>query len=81
MASISPEIYSLLVLDQHGDAHALSSLFTGDGAQRTLIIFIRYFFRGSCKEYVCGLAELSPSATRLVIIGCGQPNLIDRRRV
>jgi len=85
--SVSPEIASLSVLDSNGIAHEFSSLYISDNQnQQTLFVFIRHFFCGSCKDYVCALCEengitpdeLSSANKRLIIIGCGQPNLIEQ---
>ena len=78
MDCLSSEVSSLSVFDQYGASHAFSSLYTAVDVQQTLFIFIRHFFCGSCKEYVCALSQLSPSPIPLVIIGCGQPTLIER---
>ena len=84
---IPSDIGALPVLDENGVSHAFSSLYN-QNAQQTLVIFIRHFFCGSCKEYVSALSqpdgipmdELSAAKQQLVIIGCGQPTLIDRYR-
>ena len=83
--SVPSAVASLPVLDLNGTSHPFSSLYTTDDLNRqTLVIFIRHFFCGSCKEYVSSLSstngitsnELSASNKQVVIIGCGQPNLI-----
>jgi peroxiredoxin len=85
--SVPSEAISLPVLDSNGTSHQFSTLYTTNGEnQQTLVIFIRHFFCGSCKEYVCALSEedgitpneLSACNKHLVIIGCGQPNLIEQ---
>lgn len=87
LKSIPSEIGSLPVLDSNGTSHSFSTLYMSDNQnQQTLIIFIRHFFCGSCKEYVCALSqedgltpsELSTANKHLIIIGCGQPNLIEQ---
>lgn len=87
LTSIPSEARSLPVLDSNGTSHSFSSLFTSEDGrdQQTLVIFIRHFFCGSCKEYIAAISsqdngitpqELEKSNKRLIIIGCGQPNLI-----
>lgn len=84
---IPSDIGALPVLDENGVSHAFASLYN-QNAQQTLVIFIRHFFCGSCKEYVSALSQadgipvdqLSASNQQLVIIGCGQATLTDRYR-
>ncbi|CAF1072241.1 unnamed protein product [Adineta steineri] len=87
LTSVPSEAISLPVVDANDTSHLFSTLYSTDGHnQQTLVIFIRHFFCGSCKEYVTGLSkengitpnELSNSNKRLIIIGCGQPNLIEQ---
>ncbi|UJR10831.1 hypothetical protein I4U23_015018 [Adineta vaga] len=90
LISVPSEALSLSVLDSDGISHSFSSLYTTDGQdQQILFIFIRHFFCGSCKEYISGISseidgitpqELSKSNKHLIIIGCGQPNLIEQYR-
>ncbi|KAB8229876.1 peroxiredoxin-like family protein [Aspergillus alliaceus] len=74
------------VLDRHGQSHSFKSLYSGPGtSNRVLIIFVRHFFCGSCQEFLRTLSEsitpkvLEPLAvsTSLIIIGCGDPALIE----
>ncbi|KAF7719690.1 AhpC/TSA antioxidant enzyme [Penicillium ucsense] len=74
------------VLDKNGDKHTFKSLYEGPGStRRVLVIFIRHFFCGSCQAYVQTLSESFtpeqllhlPTPTSIVIIGCGDPSLID----
>lgn len=78
---------SLPVLDSNGTPHLFSTLYASDNpSEQTLLVFIRHFFCGSCKAYVSALSqvdgaspsELSAAKKRLIIIGCGQPNLIEQ---
>jgi peroxiredoxin len=78
---------SLSILDSNGTPHLFSTLYTTDNYnQQTLFIFIRHFFCGSCKDYIGALSqeggltpnELSAANKRLIIIGCGQPNIIEQ---
>jgi peroxiredoxin len=87
LPSVPPAAISIPVLDSKGTSHLFSTLYTSDDHnQQTLFIFIRHFFCGICKEYVCALSEkdglnpneLSAVNKRLIIIGCGQPNLIEQ---
>lgn len=85
--SVPSAATSLPVLDLNGTSHPFSTLYTTDNPnQQTLLIFIRHFFCGICKEYISGLSqtdgitpnELSAVNKRLIIISCGQPNLIEQ---
>jgi peroxiredoxin len=87
LISVPSAAVSLPVLDSNGTPYLFSTLYTTDNYnQQTLFIFIRHFFCGSCKEYISALSqeggltpnELSSANKRLVIIGCGQPNLIEQ---
>ncbi|KAJ5703405.1 hypothetical protein N7493_011794 [Penicillium malachiteum] len=72
------------VLDKKGEAHTFQSLYDGEFT-RVLIIFIRHFFCGSCQEFISALSqaitpsdlESLPSPPSIIIIGCGDPGLID----
>jgi hypothetical protein len=87
LTSVPSVATSLPVLDLNGTSHPFSTLYTTDNHnQQTLFIFIRHFFCGVCKEYISGLSqadgiipnELSVANKRLIIIGCGQPTLIEQ---
>jgi peroxiredoxin len=87
LTSIPPAATSLPVLDVNGTSHPFSTLYTSDNPnEQTLVVFIRHFFCGVCKEYVSGLSqsdgitpnELSTVNKRLIIIGCGQSKLIEQ---
>ncbi|KAL4893579.1 AhpC/TSA antioxidant enzyme-domain-containing protein [Aspergillus ambiguus] len=81
----SPETLAALanhpILDCHSNPHAFQDLYASpSSANRTLVIFIRHFFCGSCQEYVRALSRTlsqPPPNTSIVIIGCGDPALID----
>lgn len=57
-------------------------------SERILVVFIRHFFCGLCQEYLRRLAEdsafnqanLTKLNTKIVIIGCGAPSLINSYR-
>ncbi|PCH34359.1 hypothetical protein WOLCODRAFT_160820 [Wolfiporia cocos MD-104 SS10] len=72
----------LQVYDDQGNAVAFGTLYQD---QKTIVVFIRHFFCGSCQQYVIQLATVSPHTlaqanTRLVIIGCGDWHLIKNYR-
>jgi len=80
------KVAELKVLDAEKKSHTFKSLYADDenGPRRLLIIFIRHFFCGICQEYLRSfssiitpdhLSELS-TPTEVIIIGCGQPDLI-----
>ncbi|KAL9599579.1 MAG: hypothetical protein Q9219_003735 [cf. Caloplaca sp. 3 TL-2023] len=80
------KVDDLPVLDVNGKPHSFKSLYTSDHneSSRTLVIFIRHFFCGNCQEYLRSLStsiipdalKALPTPTQIVIIGCGQPDLI-----
>ncbi|OAR05961.1 hypothetical protein LLEC1_05115 [Akanthomyces lecanii] len=80
------KVADYVLLDKHGKSHTFKSLYNSrNGARRVLVIFIRHFFCGNCQEYIRSLAESIsseallglPVSTSIVIIGCGDPQLID----
>ncbi|PYH42904.1 peroxiredoxin-like family protein [Aspergillus saccharolyticus JOP 1030-1] len=85
-ADLQAKLSTYPVHDHNNQHHQFQELYTGpDAAPRTLIVFIRHFFCGSCKEYIRTLSQtLTPDylagltpPTGIVIIGCGDPGLID----
>ncbi|OJD11671.1 hypothetical protein ACJ73_09495 [Blastomyces percursus] len=75
----------LSVLDADGNEVLFRDLYEPSGRgekKRTLIIFIRHFFCGSCQDYVKALSESIPTPSQLpanttiIIVGCGASNLI-----
>ncbi|KAF9793154.1 AhpC/TSA antioxidant enzyme-domain-containing protein [Thelephora terrestris] len=71
-------VSKLEVRDEKGKAVTFGSLFEN---QKTMVIFIRHFFCGSCQAYISQLASITPEAfanigVRLVVIGCGEPDVI-----
>ncbi|KAJ4302324.1 hypothetical protein N0V88_002468 [Collariella sp. IMI 366227] len=60
------KIDNYTVLDRDGKSHTFRSLYTGNhAAQRVLIIFIRHFLCGNCKQYLQALTTtLTPLAPR-----------------
>ncbi|KAL2857862.1 AhpC/TSA antioxidant enzyme-domain-containing protein [Aspergillus pseudoustus] len=84
-ADILAKIADYPVLDRDGKEHNFQDLYAGpDAAERTLIVFVRHFFCGSCQEYLSRLSSALPLSTlnslspptSIVIIGCGSPDLI-----
>lgn len=80
------KIDNYIVLDRDGKSHTFRSLYTGRHvARRVLVIFVRHFYCGNCQDYLRALsAAVSPSTllalpipTFIVVIGCGDPGLID----
>lgn len=85
--SVPSAAMSLPILDFKGESHSFSSLYMdNEEDEKTLIIFIRHYFCGSCKQYISSLSEengfcdeeLIALKKRLVIIGCGDFNLIEQ---
>ncbi|KAK2764321.1 hypothetical protein FQN54_009013 [Arachnomyces sp. PD_36] len=77
----------ITIVDTDGKEMPFKSLYTpsgesGDqGEKRTLVIFIRHFFCGSCQDYIRFLVQAIPPSslppsTSLVIVGCGTHTLI-----
>ncbi|KAJ5094580.1 hypothetical protein N7456_010441 [Penicillium angulare] len=74
-----------IVLDHEGAEHTFKSLYDNPESPRTLVIFIRHFFCGSCQEFIFALSKaITPSdlqklstKTSILIIGCGDPGLIN----
>ncbi|KAJ7099533.1 AhpC/TSA antioxidant enzyme-domain-containing protein [Mycena belliarum] len=64
----------LEVADASGANVKFGSIFA---EQKTVVVFIRHFFCGSCQSYVQHLASVPDAAlesagTKIVLIGCGQ---------
>ncbi|KAK4670217.1 uncharacterized protein QC763_209740 [Podospora pseudopauciseta] len=79
-------IDNYIVLDRNGKSHTFRSLYTGRHvARRVLLVFVRHFYCGNCQDYLRTLSSaFSPSdllglpiPTFIVVIGCGDPGLID----
>ncbi|MCJ1474402.1 hypothetical protein MMC13_003060 [Lambiella insularis] len=78
-------VAELPILNVKHESVPFKSLYDGEQeGKRVLIIFIRHFFCGNCQEYLRTLcSSITPDSlldlakpTELVIIGCGQPELI-----
>jgi len=72
------EASELDVLDSTGHKVRFGSLFE---TQKTVVVFVRHFFCGSCQDYVAQLATvrrdaLEEASTQIVVIGCGEWNPI-----
>ncbi|KAL6715429.1 hypothetical protein ACLMJK_006390 [Lecanora helva] len=80
------KVADLPVLDANKKSRTFKSLYADDenGPRRVLVVFIRHFFCGNCQDYLRTLASEIPSSdlaslsppTSIVVIGCGQPELI-----
>jgi len=72
------EASKLTVYDSSGKEVEFGSLFRD---RKTILVFIRHFFCGSCQQYVMQLASvrkdaLEQAGAQIVIIGCGEWSLI-----
>ncbi|RDA93617.1 hypothetical protein CP533_6171 [Ophiocordyceps camponoti-saundersi (nom. inval.)] len=74
-----------VLLDRDGRTHTFQSLYSGHNvAQRVLVVFVRHFFCGNCQEFLRSLSDAItpeallalPSSTFIVVVGCGDPALI-----
>ncbi|GLB43806.1 putative ahpC/TSA antioxidant enzyme [Lyophyllum shimeji] len=64
----------LEIFDGEGNKVAFGSLFE---SQKTIVVFVRHFFCGSCQAYVEGLASvpkepLEKANVSITVIGCGE---------
>ncbi|KAL2809628.1 AhpC/TSA antioxidant enzyme-domain-containing protein [Aspergillus granulosus] len=84
-ADLLAKIADYPVLDRDGKSHRFQDLYAGpDATERTLILFVRHFFCGSCQEYLARLSTALPPSTlstispptSIIVIGCGSPGLI-----
>ncbi|KAF9654060.1 hypothetical protein BDM02DRAFT_1190125 [Thelephora ganbajun] len=71
-------VSKLQIHDEKGQAVTLGSLFED---QKTVIIFIRHFFCGTCQAYISHLASIpletfTNIGVRVVVIGCGERDVI-----
>ncbi|KAK6520471.1 hypothetical protein TWF506_000725 [Arthrobotrys conoides] len=74
---------SLPIVDGDGEMHSFESLIQTDHEIDTvLVIFVRHFFCGLCKNYIESLSplitpeSLKSQRARLIIIGCGGYSMI-----
>ncbi|KAL4937723.1 AhpC/TSA antioxidant enzyme-domain-containing protein [Aspergillus oleicola] len=80
------QIADYKLLDREGKELIFSDIISGPNApDRTLVLFVRHFFCGSCQEYLQRLSDTitdevlssAPAPTSIAVIGCGEPSLID----
>jgi len=67
-----------LVFDENGDRIPFGNIYKD---KRTVVIFIRHFFCGSCKAYIEAIAKIRKDAfenanTDIALIGCGDYTLL-----
>ncbi|KAK0432617.1 AhpC/TSA antioxidant enzyme-domain-containing protein [Armillaria borealis] len=75
------EAFQIEVFDSTGSTVKFGTLLPSDPPEKVVVVFIRHFFCGSCKQYVEQLASvpqdsLEKSKTRIIIIGCGHSDAI-----
>ena len=69
------------VFNTLGESCVFKDLYQGN---RTMVIFVRHFFCGMCQDFLSRLSEevskeslkAARNPTSIIIIGCGQPELI-----
>ncbi|KAF7192149.1 Peroxiredoxin-like 2C [Pseudocercospora fuligena] len=80
-------VQDIPIYDAEGNSRTFGSLYhdpSGLAYQRQLIIFVRHFYCGACQAYLKALTESIsmqeyfsiPIPTQIIVIGCGQPDLI-----
>ncbi|KAL3472385.1 Sodium:solute symporter family-domain-containing protein [Aspergillus californicus] len=77
------QVAKFTVLDREGKEIPFEDVYSS--TQRTLVVFVRHFFCGSCQEYLRSMLESItpdylahlPVPTSIAIVGCGDPALID----
>ncbi|EME80515.1 uncharacterized protein MYCFIDRAFT_156246 [Pseudocercospora fijiensis CIRAD86] len=85
------EVQDIPIYDAEGNSRTFGSLYydpSGLNYQRQLIIFVRHFYCGACQAYLKALTESIsmqeyfsiPIPTQIIVIGCGQPDLIPQYR-
>ncbi|PBK64337.1 hypothetical protein ARMSODRAFT_962158 [Armillaria solidipes] len=75
------EAFQIELFDSTGSTVKFGTLLPSDPPEKVVVVFIRHFFCGSCKQYVEQLASvpqgsLEKSKTRIIIIGCGHSDAI-----
>lgn len=78
------ELYKVQVIDKNRQKVLFRDLIQSKDHRRHVVVFIRHFFCGNCYGYVKALSQEMPlnkleklrPATKLIIIGCGDPILI-----
>ncbi|KAK0271851.1 hypothetical protein LTR54_017095 [Friedmanniomyces endolithicus] len=81
-----PAVYDLPIYSSDGASRPFGSLYDPSYALHTrqLVLFVRHFYCGACQAYLTALAQgISkedyfgiPTPTSIIVIGCGQPDLI-----
>lgn len=79
-------VYDVPIYDASGAARPFGSIYDPTYAlhARQLVLFVRHFYCGACQAYLRALSAsitrddyfAIPTPTSIVIIGCGQPDLI-----
>ncbi|KAK0269623.1 hypothetical protein LTR35_014736 [Friedmanniomyces endolithicus] len=79
-------VYDLPIYSSDGASRPFGSLYDPSYALHTrqLVLFVRHFYCGACQAYLTALAQgISkedyfgiPTPTSIIVIGCGQPDLI-----
>ncbi|KAK4500541.1 hypothetical protein PRZ48_008730 [Zasmidium cellare] len=79
-------VQEIPLYDAEGNERTFGSIYDPTSAthQRQLVIFVRHFYCGACQAYLKALTESIsmrdyfsiPTPTSIIIIGCGQPDLI-----
>ncbi|KAL4928109.1 peroxiredoxin-like family protein [Aspergillus undulatus] len=81
-ADTQRQVANYKLLDRDGKELLFRDIINGpDAPDRTLVIFVRHFFCGSCQEYLQRLCaaippEKLPASTSIAVVGCGDPSLI-----
>ncbi|KAK0188304.1 AhpC/TSA antioxidant enzyme-domain-containing protein [Armillaria mellea] len=75
------EAFEIEISDSTGSTVKFGALLPSDPPEKVVVVFIRHFFCGSCRQYVEQLASvpqdsLEKSNTRIIIIGCGHSDAI-----
>ncbi|MCJ1391919.1 hypothetical protein MMC18_004786 [Xylographa bjoerkii] len=79
------KVAELPLLTAQNESIPFKGLYTGEReGRRVMVIFLRHFFCGNCQEYLRTLCSsitpesllVLPTPTEVVVIGCGQPELI-----
>ncbi|KKZ65352.1 hypothetical protein EMCG_01280 [[Emmonsia] crescens] len=83
--SILKDVAKIPILDVDGNEVLFEDVYKPSGQgkkKRTLIIFVRHFFCGSCQDYVSAVSSSIPAPSQLptdtavAIVGCGASSLI-----
>jgi len=79
-------VYDIPIYGMDGTSRPFGSLYDPAYAthQRQLVLFVRHFYCGACQAYLEAITERItmqdyfsiPTPTSIIVIGCGQPDLI-----